>query len=264
MHKSQTIVYHRNSEVFDLAYDIFGDIHGCYDEMILLFKKLGYERKENIFVHPDGRIPIFVGDLTDRGLNSIPVIEFIYNHIVRENIGKYVPGNHCNKLYRYFLGNPVKVNHGLETTVAELKNLPKKQYLKTRKKFIYLYDQASLYLYLKEDNLIVAHAGIREEFIGRVDKRVKSFVLYGDTTGETLPDGRPVRKDWAKKYRGRPFVVYGHTPVLEPRIINNTINIDTGCVFGNKLTAYRYPENQTISVDSSMPFQEERFTSFTN
>lgn len=248
----------------DMTYDIFGDIHGCYDEMIQLFEKLGYEKKANIYIHPDGRTPVFVGDLMDRGPQSLRVIEFVYDLVIKEKVGKYVPGNHCNKLYRYFLGNPVKVNHGLETTVSELNNLSKDDFRKIRKKFMYLYEKAPIYLYIEEDNLIVAHAGIREDYIGRTDKRVESFVFYGDTTGETLPDGRPVRRDWAKKYRGQPFVVYGHTPVLEPRKLNHTINIDTGCVFGNKLTAYRYPEHEAITIPSSMLFQEDRFTMFTD
>ncbi len=128
---------------------------------------------------------------------------------------------------------------------------------------IELYENAPLYLDLPEIDAIVAHAGIREDLIGRKDKKVKTFVLYGDITGETLPDGRPVRRDWAQHYHGGDkWIVYGHTPVLEARFVNKTVNIDTGCVFGNKLTAFRLPEEKIISVPSKQPFVEEKFHSY--
>ena len=88
------------------------------------------------------------------------------------------------------------------------------------------------------DNLIVAHAGIRENMIGAPNsEKIRAFVLYGDITGKTTTDGRPIRRDWAKHYKGNAWIVYGHTPVKEARFVNNTVNIDTGCVFGGKLTA---------------------------
>lgn len=131
-----------------------------------------------------------------------------------------------------------------------------------RKKFMELYEQAPLYLELDRGNLIVAHAGIREDYIGKKNQQVKKFVLYGDITGEKLPDGRPVRRDWAKNYSGKATIVYGHTPVRDVRSINNTYNIDTGCVFGGKLTALRYPEMEVIQVGSSMEFVPKKFTTF--
>ncbi len=57
-----------------------------------------------------------------------------------------------------------------------------------------------------------------------------------------------MRYNWAAEYRGSAMVVYGHTPVPEPEWLNRTINIDTGCVFGGKLTALRYPERELVSV----------------
>ena len=68
--------------------------------------------------------------------------------------------------------------------------------------------------------------------------------MYGETTGETDEYGLPVRYDWAGDYRGAAMVVYGHTPVPEPEWVNRTICVDTGCVFGGKLTALRYPERE--------------------
>ncbi|MFD2045363.1 bis(5'-nucleosyl)-tetraphosphatase PrpE [Ornithinibacillus salinisoli] len=242
--------------------DVIGDVHGCYDELCSLFHELGYQQENNIYSHPDIRLPIFVGDITDRGPASIQTIRLVYEMVVEQKKAKYVPGNHCNKLYRFFLGNNVQQKHGLETTVAEFKSLDTKMQEKVRNQFITLYEQAELYLTIPEADLIVAHAGIKESYIGRYDKKVKTFVLYGDTSGEFDDDGRPIRRDWAMQYNGDRWIVYGHTPVQSPRIINKTINIDTGCVFGNTLTAFRLPEEKTVSVPSNQPFIKEKFRSF--
>lgn len=107
-----------------MAYDIISDIHGCYDEMTALIQKLGYTIKNGVPVHEEGRVLVFAGDLTDRGPKSIEVIRFVAGAYEKGAV-RYVPGNHCNKLYRYLKGNPVKVMHGLETTAAELEELSK-------------------------------------------------------------------------------------------------------------------------------------------
>ena len=242
-----------------MTLDIIGDVHGCLDECLSLMKKLGYKNNGRNYYHPSQRELVFLGDITDRGPASIKTIELVYQLVHIDKIAYYVPGNHCNKLYRYFLGNNVKVNNGLDTTVAEYQALPDKKQTLIRKKFMELYDKTDLYLLFPEVKAVVAHAGIRDDYIGRYDKKVRTFVLYGDITGERHPDGRPVRRDWAKHYRGANWVVYGHTPVLEPRILNKTINIDLGCVYGNKLAAFRLPEETIETVDSEQAFQADRF-----
>lgn len=238
--------------------DIIGDIHGCYDEFIALLKELGYEKTQSLYQHPDGRKLAFVGDLTDRGPASLKIVEIVYA-LVEKNLAYYVPGNHCNKLYRFFLGNKVQHTHGLETTVAEYEALSIKEQEKIKKSFISLYENAPLYQVLDGGKLIIAHAGLKKEYIGQQNKKVKTFVLYGDITGEFHENGMPVRKDWAKDYDGDAWIVYGHTPVREVRIVNNTANIDTGAIFGGKLSALSYPEMHTISVPSTMPFVKEKF-----
>jgi protein phosphatase len=242
--------------------DIIGDIHGCLPEFKELTKKLGYSWDSGIPSHPDHRVLGFVGDLTDRGPASLQVIEVVWRLVSERKKAYYTPGNHCNKLYRFFLGNKVQISHGLETTVKEYVSLSKKEQQVIRKKFIELYELTPLYLVLDKQKLVIAHAGIKAEFIGQTHSKVKEFVLYGDVTGEKHPDGSPVRRDWAKEYDGAACVVYGHTPVKEPRKINNTYNIDTGAVFGGQLTALRYPEMELVSVVSTMPYIEEKFKEF--
>jgi protein phosphatase len=242
--------------------DIIGDIHGCFTELKDLTSLLGYHWDKGIPIHQDDRVLGFVGDLTDRGPESLKVIELVWQLVMKEKRAYYTPGNHCNKLYRFLLGNKVQITHGLETTVAEYETLYKKEQQSIRNKFIQLYEAAPLYLVLDQQKLIIAHAGIKQEFIGQTHGKVKEFVLYGDITGKKNPDGTPVRKDWAKQYNGEASIVYGHTPVKEPRILHKTYNIDTGAVFGGKLTALRYPEMELVSVPSTMPYIEEKFKQF--
>jgi diadenosine tetraphosphatase ApaH/serine/threonine PP2A family protein phosphatase len=91
---------------------------------------------------------------------------------------------------------------------------------------------------------------------GRNAAGVREFCLYGETTGETDEFGLPVRCNWAANYRGKAMVVYGHTPVPRVEWLNNTVNIDTGCVFGGKLTALRYPEREFVSVPAQKIYTE--------
>ncbi|RSK48674.1 bis(5'-nucleosyl)-tetraphosphatase PrpE [Bacillus canaveralius] len=239
--------------------DIIGDIHGCYNEFYELTTRLGYEWADGYPMHQQERKLAFVGDLTDRGPDSIRTADVVCQLAVDKKAAFYVPGNHCNKLYRYLLGNNVQISHGLETTVAEINALSKDEQQQFRTKFIELYEQAPLYHVLDNGNLVIVHAGIRENFISKNDAKVKSFALYGDITGEKHPDGSPVRRDWAKQYQGKAIIVYGHTPVKEVRKINNTFNINTGAVFGGKLSALRYPELEIVSVPSTLPYVEEKF-----
>lgn len=243
-------------------FDIIGDVHGCFEEFKQLTEQIGYQWKDGIPVNSEGRKLVFVGDLTDRGPHSIQVMETVWELVVERKLGHYVPGNHCDKLYRFFLGRNVQITHGLETTVAEYEELSADVQQKVRKRFMELYESAPLYKVLDNGNLVVAHAGIRGDYIGKTSKKVKTFVLYGDITGEKHPDGSPVRRDWAQHYQGQAWIVYGHTPVREPRKVNRTYNIDTGAVFGNKLTALRYPEMTIYSVPSSMPYVAEKFRTF--
>jgi protein phosphatase len=244
-----------------VRYDVIGDIHGCFEECRELLIRLGYQWDGHWPVHPEGRVPVFIGDLTDRGPNSVKVIQLV-TAMVFNRLALYVPGNHCDKLYRYMNGSNVQIKHGLETTVKELQELDAKERARVIHDFKKLYQEAPLYLTLDDGHLLVAHAGIKEAYIGKHNKKVKTFVLYGDISGETDETGFPIRRDWAKHYHGAAWVVYGHTPVSEPRVVGRTINIDTGCVFGGQLTAFRWPEKETVSVPSRQPYIAEKFRHF--
>lgn len=241
-------------------FDIIGDIHGCYEELHELLKKLGYtinivEENELNFGFeikaPVNRKAIFVGDLVDRGPDSPRVLKLVMS-MVNAGTAHCVPGNHDLKLQKYLKGKQVQLKHGLDLTVKQLEP-ETTQFKNTLEQF--LYGLISHYVF-DNGKLVVAHAGVKEEMQGRGSAAVRQFCTYGETTGEIDEFGLPVRLNWAKEYRGKAKVVYGHTPVPEAEWLNKTIDIDTGCVFGGKLTALRYPEEELVSVKAKMVYCE--------
>jgi len=233
-------------------FDIIGDIHGCFDETIALLNKMDYQftQVENDgqnyglnVSHPEKRMVIFLGDLVDRGPKSPEVLKLVMG-MVSSGVAICVPGNHDLKLQKKLNGKNVQLNHGLAETMAQLEN-ESDEFKRDVREF--LYSLISHYI-LDNGRLAVAHAGIKEEMQGRGSGAVRSFCLYGETTGEIDSFGLPVRYNWAKEYRGRAKVIYGHTPVKHAEWLNNTMDIDTGCVFGGELTALRYPEEELVSV----------------
>lgn len=241
-------------------FDIIGDVHGCYEELIELLQKLGYIIEEIAddgtnyglkVSHPENRTVIFLGDLIDRGPASPAVLKLVMS-MVRSGIALCVPGNHDMKLHKKLTGKAVQEKHGLAETLRQLEGEPD-AFKNDVKEF--LYGLVSHYV-LDAGKLVVAHAGLKEEMQGRGSGAVRSFCLYGETTGETDEFGLPVRYNWAAEYRGRAKVVYGHTPVPSAQWLNNTIDIDTGCVFGGSLTALRYPEEELVSVPAHTMYCE--------
>ncbi|MCM1977017.1 MULTISPECIES: polynucleotide kinase-phosphatase [Streptomyces] len=228
-------------------FDIIGDIHGCSAELESLLGKLGYVDG----VHPEGRTAVFVGDLVDRGPDSPGVLRRVMSMVESGN-ALCVPGNHENKYGRYLSGRKVQQTHGLAETVEQMEGESEEFRQKVRK-FI---DGLVSHYVLDGGRLVVCHAGLPEKYHGRTSGRVRSHALYGDTTGETDEFGLPVRYPWAEDYRGRAAVVYGHTPVPEATWLNNTICLDTGAVFGGKLTALRWPERELVDVPAERVWYE--------
>lgn len=196
-------------------------------------------------VHPAGRKAVFLGDLCDRGPKNMEVLRLAMK-MVKGGTALAVPGNHDVKLARHLFGKNVQLTHGLDRTVEEI-DRESDEFKEEAKEFL---DSLVSHYVLDNGRLVVAHAGLKDEYIGRGSMRVRDFCLYGEATGEIDEYGLPVRMDWASDYRGKATIVYGHIPQLEVQAINGTYCIDTGCVFGGKLTAYRYPERETVSVDA--------------
>ncbi len=245
-------------------FDIIGDVHGCCDELEALLGELGYQPVELAddslwgsagYVHPEGRKTVFLGDLVDRGPRVLDTLRLVRN-MVTSGVALAVPGNHDTKFLRKLRGKNVQITHGLAESLAELDHVPREfrdEFGKQAAEFIY--SLVSHYV-LDDGKVVVAHAGMPAEMQGRGSPKVRDFALYGETTGETDEFGLPVRFDWAGEYRGSATVVYGHTPTPEAQWLNRTINIDTGCAFGGRLTALRWPEKELVDVPAARVYFE--------
>jgi protein phosphatase len=249
---SQAAALSRGGEL----YDVIGDIHGCYDALIRLGQKLGYDKD---FSHPDGRIPVFVGDLINRGPDSANVVRLVAR-LKREGRARSVLGNHDEAMLRYLQGKEVNLDDGgMRKTIAQFEELPDSEAFMADMRD--LYEHTPLCIILDKGNLLVVHAGIEDwilaryklpeeaEKIGTDDPKIHHFVLHGEAIGKS-PEGKTLRRDWAADYHGSAFVTYGHTPQPEAEIRFHTVNLDTGAYRGGKLSALRWPEKEIVQVPS--------------
>jgi protein phosphatase len=234
-------------------FDILGDVHGCHVELVDLLRRLGYAVAEDgvTVTPPDGRRAVFVGDYGDRGPDTPGVLRLVMA-MAEAGTAICLPGNHDVKLVRKLKGRDVQVTHGLAETLQQFDAQPD-EFREQVRDFL---DRLVSHVVLDDGALVVAHAGMKQSYQGRSSARVRDFALFGETTGETDELGLPVRLEWARDYRGTAAVVYGHTPVGEPEWLNNTVNIDTGCVFGGRLTALRWPERELVSVAARETYYE--------
>ncbi len=242
-------------------FDIVGDIHGCFEELCELLRRLGHRIDARAYraTPPEGRKAIFLGDLVDRGPDTPGVLKLVMN-MVAAGQALCVPGNHDVKLLRKLRGKDVSIAHGLAESLSQLER-ETPAFVESAAHFI---ETLVSHYVLDDGKLVVAHAGMKEELQGHDSGKVRHFALYGDTTGEIDEFGLPVRLNWAAHYHGPAMVVHGHVPVAEAVWQNGTIDIDTGCVFGGKLTALRYPEKELVQVAARRTYYQpvRPFTSY--
>ena len=202
---------------------IYGDIHGCYDELLSLRNQISPQKND---------IEVCVGDIITKGKNSIKTLDFII-----ENNIKSVLGNHEDKIIRYLnhqksnKKNPIELDKDEQSIVDNL----------SEKHIDFL---QNLPLYLQFEHITVLHGGIQNSMdLKNLLKRDKQKILrmrYVDENDEYLTYGQEDENStfWADIYDGsQGFVIYGHQWFNEPKKSNFALGIDTGCVYGNKLTA---------------------------
>jgi diadenosine tetraphosphatase ApaH/serine/threonine PP2A family protein phosphatase len=242
----------RDPETEAERYDIVGDVHGCGPELDELLGALGYSIEDDVLRHPDARRFVFLGDLVDRGPDTVGVLRLAMGSVAA-GTALCVVGNHDDKFRRALLGHPVKIKRGLAETLEQVG----REGDRFRKEAMAFIEGLPDHLVLDSGRLVVAHAGLPEALHGTSSRRVRDFAMYGLTTGRLDAQGLPERLDWAADYSGQAVVVYGHTPVVEPVWVNRTIDIDTGCVYGHRLTALRYPERELVSVAARRVYVEK-------
>lgn len=247
--------------------DVIGDVHGCHEELQELLAQLGYSGANDAWSHSEGRFAVFVGDLVDRGPDSLGVLETA-QAMVESGCALVVRGNHDDKLRRWARGNNVKVSHGLESTVAEFAALETEAMVRRKAQVMAFLNATPLWALadaapggdpvVHGARLAVAHAAWLPSLLSGAKGKVRSWCLYGPNTGNTV-DGLPQRLDWKPDYpTDGPFCVVGHTafhgPVVER---HNTMCIDTGCVFGGALTALRWPEREVVQVPALRTYYDK-------
>ncbi|WP_042355508.1 polynucleotide kinase-phosphatase [Bacillus rubiinfantis] len=256
------IVRHGNPVVIEVGngIDFIGDIHGCFTEFIELLAKLGYqENEQGFYLHPNGRKFLSLGDIMSRGPHSLKTMQFFKKHL-DAGYAYMIDSNHGWKIARWLDGRNVKLAHGDEKVEAEFEEYERingkeaTDQLKTELREMLVAVKSHLVIQKHGVNVAVAvHAGIKDHYLGKQSQRIADYCRYGDSDGVD-ENGKPIRRDWTVNHHSSELIIWGHDPKPQPLLVNNTINIDQGVVFGGNLTAYRFPEKQFVSVTAKQDY----------
>lgn len=240
--------------------DFIGDIHGCFDEFMEMLSKLGYqENAEGYYIHPEGRKILSLGDVVSRGPKSIETLKFFQKHVAKGQ-AFMIDSNHGWKIARWLDGKNVKMAHGDENVAAEFeefeRNYGNEAALVLREQIKELLLEAKSHYIIRKNGVnevVAVHAGIKDHYVGKQSPGISDFCRYGDNEG-LGENGKPIRKDWTISHKSNELILWGHDPKPQPLLVNNTLNIDQGVVFGGSLTAFRYPEKQFVSVKAKQDY----------
>ncbi len=231
-------------------FDIIGDVHGCADELERLLERLGYAPDAGgVWRSPAGRTAVFVGDLVDRGPRIVDALAIAMG-MVAAGTAFAVPGNHDLQLAAYLRGEAVPVVYGMDTSLDQLDQASRL----FRRDVVRFFNAIKGHYVFDGGALVVAHTGLAEEHHGVDTLETRLLAAYGVIDEEIDANDPARRHPWLAGYQGRAAVVYGHTPIAEPTWVRQTIDIDTGCVFGWRLTALRWPERELVWVDAKAEY----------
>lgn len=208
---------------------IVGDIHGCFDEFMFLLQKVKY--------HSQHHRLILLGDLINKGPDSFKVLSW-----VRSKQVETIMGNHELKFIKAIENNlslplvleQLKKNMGtgLDDWLDWMKQWP---------------------LYIEEENFLAIHGGlVPEEHPSESKREYLLNIRYWDGTGQNMKDS--TYPAWHDLYNNSKLVVYAHWARQGLKIKDNSIGLDTGCVYGGQLTGLWLPERIVVQVPSQQKF----------
>ena len=210
---------------------IVGDIHGCYDELVALLELISLQADDQV---------IAVGDLIVKGNNNKGVLDLFRT----DSRFTSVLGNHDLALLRYWRGETSSLKNSQAKAAAELKS----------KATVYCEYLESLPLLIELDDYVIVHAGLRPGI------PLEKQSIDDLTELRTLGDDRTSRKGvpWYELYDSRKVVLFGHWPAAEPTRASRAIGLDTGCVYGNRLSAYLTDTKQIVSVPALRAYDDPK------
>ncbi|OGP63759.1 MAG: metallophosphatase [Deltaproteobacteria bacterium RBG_13_49_15] len=204
-----------------------GDIHGCFDKLSLLMEKIRVDAEKDIL--------LFIGDYVDRGNKSFEVVEYLIALKKQFKNLVFLKGNHEDMLENYLSGHDrftYLMNGGQLTLDGYLKRKRPGDPYPVPMDHIDFYK--SLVLYYETGEYIFVHAGIRKKIPLKEQDVFDLLWIRSEFIKSDYDFGKPV--------------VFGHTPFSKPLIQPNKIGIDTGAVYGNKLTCVKLPDMEFFQV----------------
>lgn len=203
---------------------IIGDVHGCFDEVQDLLKKVKYDKINDRL--------IFVGDIIDRGPKTKEMIEFVAS---QPNV-HLIMGNHENKFIRYLRGNPVSITDGLQETIDQL--APELESEANKESLLFFFENLPYAIKL-DNNKYVVHAGIDPRYSVEAQKQEILLYMRNHAPGKTFSD--PTAPPWYLAERSKACknqsIIFGHNTKANTKEVGHALALDGGCVFGGELKA---------------------------